>query len=350
MMRRNERTRDEEVTYWLSYSDMMAGLLLAFVLIISLTVLHAKLQFDEKQEQLLGKEQELVVQAGILDEERATVAAQRAILDSQQKQLNAQEAALAEQGEQIALQEKTLREQHELLSQFEELMAQQQAKLDNIIGVRSDLIEALKAEFNDSNLHIAVDAQTGAITFDASILFDYNKFELKDTGKVFLSEFLQRYVNILMGEKYRDYVSEVLIEGHTDLEGDYLFNLDLSQKRAYSVAEYCLADNSMILDAASLEAFRSVVATAGRSYSNPVYDANGNVDMAASRRVDFNFHLKDEEMIREMISILNSENNAENNTSASAGTTAPTSTTAPANTGSQVDGPASEILSNEPIG
>lgn len=294
------RHMDEETTYWLSYSDMMAGLLLTFVLIISLTMLHSKIQFDEK-------ETELTIRSGELEDERATVAEQKSRLDEQAKMLNAQEEALAEQGQKIAIQEKTLREQHELLNRLEALMSEQQQKLDNIIGVRTELIEELKEEFGNSDLSVAVDEKTGAITFDANILFDYNKSTLTASGKEFLSEFLPRYVDVLLSPKYKDYISEILIEGHTDTEGNYLFNMELSQKRALSVAEYCLGDNSKILTNDQLEELRSVISATGRSYSNPIYDENGEVDMEASRRVEFLFRLKDEEMIREMIEILSAE-------------------------------------------
>ncbi|MCR5420433.1 MAG: OmpA family protein [Lachnospiraceae bacterium] len=300
---------DEETTYWLSYSDMMAGLLLTFVLIIAFTMMHAKMQYDAKEEELLGKEQELLIQADELDEERAIVARQKTTLDEQAKMLNAQEEALAEQGKKIAIQEKTLREQHELLNKLEALMSEQQQKLDNIIGVRTELIEALKDEFNNSDLHVAVDEKTGAITFDASILFAYNQSTLTSSGEAFLSEFLPRYVDVLLSPKYRNYISEILIEGHTDTEGDYLFNLELSQKRALSVAKYCLSDDSKVLTEAQLKELRDVISATGRSYSNPVYDENGEVDMEASRRVEFLFRLKDEEMVREMIEILNAEEN-----------------------------------------
>ncbi|MCR5603212.1 MAG: OmpA family protein [Lachnospiraceae bacterium] len=301
------RKTDEETTYWLSYSDMMAGLLLTFVLIIAFTMMHAKMQYDAKETELLGKEQELVIQADELDKERAIVARQKNTLDEQAKMLNAQEEALAEQGEKIAIQEKTLREQHELLNKLEALMSEQQQKLDNIIGVRTELIEELRKEFDNSDLHVAVDEKTGAITFDASILFAYNQANLTPSGEEFLSEFLPRYCDVLLSPRYRDYISEILIEGHTDTEGDYLFNLELSQKRALSVAKYCLSENSKVLDKAQLDELKEVTSATGRSYSNPVLDEHGEVDMEASRRVEFLFRLKDEEMIREMIEILNAE-------------------------------------------
>ena len=285
----------------------MAGLLLTFVLIIAFTMLHSKIQYDAKQDELLGKEKELTVQASELENERAIVATQKTRLDEQEKMLNAQEQALSEQGEKIAIQEETLKEQHELLNKLEALMSEQQQKLDDIIGVRTELVEALSKEFNNSDLHVSVDETTGGITFDASILFDYNKSVLKPSGKEFLSEFLPRYVDVLLSPRYKDHISEILIEGHTDTEGSYLANLELSQKRALSVAEYCLGDDSGILTDSQLEALREVVSATGRSYSDPIYNEKGEIDMAASRRVEFLFQLKDEEMVREMIEILSTE-------------------------------------------
>ncbi len=304
---KRRRNTDGETTYWLSYSDMMAGLLLVFVLIIAFTMLHAKIQYDEKQTELIGKEQELLVQADELENERDIVAKQKTTLDEQAKMLNAQEEALAEQGEKIAIQEETLREQHELLNKLEAIMSEQQQKLDDIIGVRAELVEELSREFSDSDLKVSVDETTGAITFDSSILFDYNKSVLKPSGKEFLAEFLPRYADVLLSPKYKDNISEILIEGHTDTEGSYITNLGLSQKRALAVAEYCLSEKSGILTERQLEDMRKIISASGRSYSNPIYDEDGEIDMEASRRVEFLFRLKDEEMVREMLEILSKE-------------------------------------------
>ncbi len=298
---RRRRQRDTETTYWLSYSDMMAGLLLTFVLIISFTMLHAKMDYDEKTYELNGKEQELSVKASELEKERALVS-------EQAEQLNAQQEALAEQGKKIAIQEETLKEQHELLNKLEAVMSEQQQKLDDIIGIRADLIQDLSREFGNSDLKVSVDEKTGGITFDASILFDYNKSELKPSGEDFLSDFLPRYVEVLLDPKYKDNISEIIIEGHTDTEGKYLFNLELSQKRAMAVAEYCLGDKSGILSKEDLEEMRKLVSATGKSYSDPVYNEKGEVDMEASRRVELLFRLKDEEMVREMMEILSEEN------------------------------------------
>ena len=297
---RHKRRRGEETSYWLSYSDMMAGLLLTFVLIIAFTMLHARMDYDEKQLQLAGKEEELIASAAELDKERE-------IVSNQQKQLNAQEEALAEQGKKIAIQEETLKEQHELLNKLEAIMSEQQQKLDDIIGVRKEIVEELSKEFGDSDLKVSVDEKTGAITFDSSILFDYNKSVITPSGKEFLAEFMPRYADVLLGSKYKNNISEIIIEGHTDTEGKYMFNLQLSQRRALAVAEYCLSDDSDILKKNQLEEMRAIVSATGRSYSNPIYGPDGEVDMDASRRVEILFRLKDEEMVREMMEILSEE-------------------------------------------
>ena len=310
---RQNRKQDGETTYWLSYSDMMAGLLLCFVLIIALTTLHSQIRFDQKEEQLAGKEQELVVQASELDEQKKVVAAQKEELEEQELKLAAQRELLLTQEDKLNSQEATLNEQSQLLQELEEIMNTQQAKLDRIIGIRSELIEELKEEFTGSNLNISVDEKTGAITMDSSVLFEYNKDELKDTGKAFLAEFLPRYANILLSDKYKEYVSSISIEGHTDTQGTYLFNLDLSQKRAYSVAAFCLGDDSTILKGNQLTAMRDLISTNGKSYTDPILNQDGSVNMEASRRVEFMFTLKDEDMIREMIEILNEQENASNN-------------------------------------
>ena len=301
-----ERKQDEEQNYWLSYSDMMAGLLLCFVLVIAVTVLHSNILYDEKQEQLAGKEQELVIRSEELENERLLVDEQGAKLNAQQLMLTEQEGKLAEQAARLDLQQQKLDEQEKLLDEFEGIMLSQQEQLDKIIGIRTELVEALKTEFESSDLGVGVDEKSGAISMDSTILFAYNKDDLKPTGKDFLGDFFPRYIHILLSPAYREYISEIAIEGHTDTSGTYLFNLDLSQKRAFSVAEYCLDEKNDFLNEDERQTLQAFLTTNGRSWSDPVLNADGSVNAEASRRVEIKFRLKDEEMIREMVEIMNS--------------------------------------------
>lgn len=248
MSRKRRRHEDEETSYWLSYSDMMAALLLIFILIISFTLMQSKRQYESKQEQL--------------DEQKKIIADQ------------------------------------------EKMLGEQQKELDRIAGIRSDLVKALRDEFSGSSLNVKIDEKTGAITFDAGVLFDVSDSELKEDGKKFINQFLPKYCRVLLSDDYRDYVSEIIIEGHTDTNGSYIYNLELSQQRAFSVARYCLTESNGIISSGQEEQLRTVLTANGKSYSNPIYGDDGEVDMDASRRVEIKFRLQDEEMIDEMMDIL----------------------------------------------
>lgn len=85
-----------------------------------------------------------------------------------------------------------------------------------------------------------------------------------------------------------------------------MYNLELSQKRALSVCKYCL-DLVSKDDRFDRDIIRSITTANGRSWSNPVYTADGKIDMDASRRVEFKFTLKDDEMINKMKDIFEDE-------------------------------------------
>ena len=99
-----------------------------------------------------------------------------------------------------------------------------------------------------------------------------------------------------------DYVAEIIIEGHTDSKGSYIFNLELSQDRALSVATYCLQLPG--LTAAQRELLQNILTSKGRSYSDLIYNPDVTENMDASRRVELKFRLKDTEMIQRMNEIL----------------------------------------------
>ena len=198
------------------------------------------------------------------------------------------------------LQSQTVYEEkeNELIAQ-KELVEEQQEQLEE------QQEQALKQEFEGSDLSVAVDSKTGSIALDSSILFDSGQFSLKNTGEDLLKKFLPKYIKVLTSQEFKDYVSEIIIEGHTDSTGSYLFNLELSQKRALSVSSFCLDTEKNVLSQAQVDGLRKIVTANGKSFSNPVLDANGRENQNASRRVEFLFRLKDEEMINDMSQILN---------------------------------------------
>ena len=73
-----------------------------------------------------------------------------------------------------------------------------------------------------------------------------------------------------------------------------------------AVAAYVLDETNHVLPSGQLQTLRQLVTANGRSFSDPVLDANGNEDMDASRRVVFKFRLTDEQMIEQLKNILES--------------------------------------------
>lgn len=318
----------QETSYWQSYSDMMAGVLLMFILIICGTLfvlMQVKNSYDASEIALRQREDELeqailenegyldltaeqnmllAAQQARLDEQQAALEAQQAQLEEQQARLEEQQAALEASQTLLSLQEQELEDKEAQISLQTDALAAQQLQLEQIIGVKREIIAALRDEFSSSDLSISIDEQTGSITLDSSIMFDYNSADLSAVGRSTLSDFLPSYFSVVLSDEYIDYVSEIIIEGHTDTVGSYEYNMELSQARAEAVAAYCLGDGQTLFPAQTLEQIRSLVSVAGRSWSSPVYKADGTVDADASRRVEIKFRLSDEEMINELLAVL----------------------------------------------
>ena len=155
-----------------------------------------------------------------------------------------------------------------------------------------------------NNINVDIDAQTGALTLEASVMFDYDQAELTDAGKQALEQILPIYCKVLLQDDYMKYLAEIIIDGYTDTDGDYAYNLELSQRRSLAVAQYLLDIQGEFLTADQSLDLQDYLTVNGHSMANPILDANGNVDKEASRRVEVKFRLKDDEMIDELSKIM----------------------------------------------
>lgn len=348
--RKNGRQGGDSGSFWISYSDLMSAIVLVFVLIL----FYCMYQYFDMLE---VKTAELLRQSGLLDEQQAALtqseqdlSSAQAALDQKQSELDAQsqklseaeQASLAQQAK-LLLQEQTLAALQDKLNQQESQLAAQQSQLDEatrqqqatqaqlenqqvqldkLVGVRAELVSSLINALAASNLSGASVDDSGAIVFDTSMMFDTNKYTLKDVGKAFLDSFIPSYLSVLMSEEYAPYVSQIIIEGHTDTSGSFLNNMTLSQNRANAVLAYILSDEFTGVPLASKKRLEQIVTVNGRSYSDPVYRADGSVDMNASRRVVIKFRMNDEEMVNQMLELLSQ--NAPAQTAEPAATDAPT--------------------------
>ncbi len=301
---------------WISYSDMMAALLLIFVLVLSyslyqyFTMMEAKtaelnrqqIQLDLAQSELADKEKTLIIIQTDLENLQDT-------LNAKEEELNATTVILMNREEELeklqavlALKQKDLDAATAKLEEQQLALASQASRIDDLIGIRTTMIRDLSTSLQEANLKATVDPNNGDIMLDSTVFFETNKSTIKEEGQALLDRFIPVYLEVLLRDEYADYLGEIIIEGHTDSSGSYNRNLKLSQERALEVALYCL--NMPSLTSAQKLRLQQILTAKGRSYADLIYDENGVEDADASRRVEFKFSLKDSEMIEEMNRIL----------------------------------------------
>lgn len=352
MYNKKQRRRGSDGSFWLSFSDLMSTLVMIFILILFYSMFQyfemyeikeaelARQQFDlntaneqlaTEQEKLTEAEQQLIAQQiklqaaekglteteAILEQQKTELDSANALLTqkeaeltalsdqltAQQAELDAQQVQLTTQQQQLtAAQQQLNTQQMQITTQQMQLDTQQQ-QLEQLVGLRTKIIVDLSEALKANNIKAEVDPSTGAIALESDVMFDTAKADLSAAGKRSINAFLPVYLDVLLSEEYRPYVSEIIIEGHTDSEGGYVLNLALSQHRAYAVASYVLGDDYRGITADQKAILRDITTANGRSFSDRIM-VNGVEDRAASRRVVFKFRMTDEQMIEQMQQIL----------------------------------------------
>jgi outer membrane protein OmpA-like peptidoglycan-associated protein len=223
--------------YWMSYSDLMAGLLLIFILFLTVTILDYK-------------------------------------------------------GVEEVLAEKT------------DTLKQKEKQIQSVLGVKAEIIKELQLAFKDSNLSMDIDPNTGSIRFEGGVFFESASDSISEDGRKNLEEFVPKYISILLSPQFKDSVSQIIVEGHTDKKGSYLFNLDLSQRRAHSVVKKIFEEDFKKFP--FKEDLKSFITANGRAYSKPIV-VNGVYNPDKSRRVEFLFRLKDDELMNQVLKLVDQE-------------------------------------------
>ena len=161
------------------------------------------------------------------------------------------------------------------------------------------MIAALKETLGDK---IDIDRKSGALRLSSNILFDKGSSELKEEAKAELKQAFEDYIGALVtNEAIRPYLDRIIIEGHTDSDGTYLYNLKLSQERALAVMHYLLT-----LPIAQKYHLKKYLVASGRAYLDNIRH-NGIEDKDASRRIEIKFQLKNQDALHEIERILDDD-------------------------------------------
>ncbi len=373
------RKSDEngEQNFWISYADLMAGLLFVFILVVgaivvktmliqsdlsalradlekekaalhmseaelankkkTLQLLKQKLQksieenlflsmqisrlqseVDDLKGEILSLKNDIEIKSGKmaltqkeLDEDKALLIATENELDECnntknrlenentlfQTMLRNQENTIHLKESQIAqLQKALLLKKREYQKVVEDLNITK-LKIKNLTGIKVTVVKVLKEKLKNS---IQIDPKSGAVRFSSNILFNQGSATLKPQSKKKLKRLLGKYIAALLDDpKIRRYIDTITIEGHTNSDGSYLYNLHLSQQRALAVMEFLYNEFPNKRDL-----FRRYISASGRSYAEPIMK-NGKEDKEASRRIEIKFRIKNEEAIKELMNYIN---------------------------------------------
>lgn len=335
-MYNKEQKNDEN--FWISYADLMAGLLFVFILVIGAIVIKyvytqsnlekekaalnsseeaksklfyelakaknlyetTKSDLDKAASELKDKDNKISLNLAEIEKLKSLLLEYELNVKDEKDKNEKLSAELTEKTNMISLKDEELTMLADKLlvqTQIHQKMVEEfdiaKLKIKNLTGIKLTVIAKLKEKLGKS---INIDEKSGAIKFSSNILFDQNSYILKENAKKELSNTLKKYLNTLLGDKeMKKYIESITIEGHTNSDGTYLSNLSLSQQRAHAVMQFLYDSN--IIDKNLLSTY---VNSSGRSSSDLILDKNGVEDKDASRRIEIKFTIKNEEAIREI--------------------------------------------------
>ena len=341
-MYKNEKQSDES-NFWISYADLMAGLLFVFILLVGAIVVRyvfvqqdlaakkaalgesesalssqnkkvllfkerlkqAKDSLTQEQAQKDALKESLTLKSNDVSKLKAllmgyelnSTTMQNSLVSVQQKLTENQNVLVLKDEELAVLGEKLLQESKAHQRLVEELNITK-VKIKNLTGIRIKVVSKLRDTLGNS---IMIDPKSGAIAFSSNILFNRGEYKLKPRAKKELSAIIKKYIHtLLFNDEISTYIDHITIEGHTDSDGSYLHNLALSQKRALEVMKFLYED-----DPNNRALYSRYLSASGRSYSDLKLDDYGNEDKEASRRIEIKFRIKNEQAVKELENFLN---------------------------------------------
>ena len=324
----NEQKNEEN--FWISYADLMAGLIFVFILVIGAIVIkyvYSQNNLEKEKQALNQSQEELINKNEVLNKLNTLIKS----LEAEKSELSTQ---LSKSNEIINLNNEELQKLKDVLLGYElkdkeqttelenrqnqitlkdseltvlvnKLLEQEKAhqktveefditkaKIRTLTGIKLNVITKLKEKLGKS---INIDEKSGAIKFSSNILFDQNAYKLKDSSKKELDVVLKKYISTLLEDKeIRKYIHGITIEGHTNSDGSYLSNLQLSQQRALEVMQFLYESNTINKDL-----LNKYVSSSGKSSSDLIYK-DGVEDKDNSRRIEIKFIIKNEEAVKEL--------------------------------------------------
>ncbi|PTB83992.1 hypothetical protein C9926_00055 [Sulfurovum lithotrophicum] len=268
------------------------------------------LEAQKKESQLSNK---IVIVQDVLSKNEEELKKTKEALDKEKKTLKDYEGKvvvlsnqLTDAKDEVQLKDEkllaVLNAMDEKKTKYDELLANlqsQKAKIKSLTGIKLKVVAALKEALGNN---IDIDKKTGSLRLASNILFGSGEATLKPEAKVELKKAFEDYIGTLVRNKeIKPHLDKIIIEGHTDSDGSYIYNLNLSQKRALAVMEYLLT-----LDFTKQYNIRPLMTASGRAYLDHIVK-DGVEDKEASRRIEIKFRLKNEDAMNEIEKVLDAK-------------------------------------------
>ena len=326
-----KKNQNSEENFWISYADLMAGLLFVFILVIGAIVIKyaitqnileeekkalnsseeqksklflelakANNLYESTKKDLQNSKNEINIKASEIEKLKALLLdVEVKYKDEQTKnqslagELNEKTNVITLRDEEIKLLADKLLVQTQIHQKMVEEFDIAKLKIKTLTGLKLNVIAKLKDKLGNS---IQIDEKSGAIKFSSNILFDQASSVLKEDSKKELKNTLKKYLSTLLEDKeIRKNIESITIEGHTNSDGTYLSNLALSQQRAQAVMQFLYDSN--IIDKKLISKY---INSSGRSDSDLILTKDGAEDKDASRRIEIKFNLKNEDAMKEI--------------------------------------------------
>lgn len=128
------------------------------------------------------------------------------------------------------------------------------------------------------NVELNIDGSEVTMLVPDEVLFDFDKYDLKDSSKEVLKEISQ-----VLATSFNKKDFDIYINGHTDNEGNPEYNLELSKKRAEEVKNY-MADQLAEADV--------TFETTGYGETKPIASNDNEKGRQKNRRVEIIINLR----------------------------------------------------------
>ena len=159
---------------------------------------------------------------------------------------------------------------------------------------QEDVQATLHQHLDSLGLSLDADPQDPMTLFmvvpDQQLTFEFGRSALSPQAVRFLQEAMPFYAAALCGP-LRNKIDSLAIQGHTDAQGDDIYNLQLSQERSLAVMVKALEVIQAHVPSA-YQCFQEMTSTSGRGRQDLVYAADHKINHEQSRRVIFKIRLR----------------------------------------------------------